>query len=253
MTRTNILLLITPIIIFIAWEIFFYFPNFIYLIFGINVFLISFTIFYSKKANQSSTRLFNFLIFPILFQLALGLYALISLSYSLIHFLFVFNSLFLYFYLRFCFFYFLKSDVHKYEGITNISSFGNFFLFFLLSSAIYGLESFLNIPVWILSLVMVFVTFFVVYEVLWANKIDVKREIFYVCLICLILIELFWTLLFLPFNYNILGAVLAICYYMMIGITRHYLHQRLNKRLVKMYLGFGFSSIIIIILTAKWM
>ncbi len=245
---------LTPLIILGGWELFFFFPRLVCFCLFFNVFLISFTIFYFYKHSQDNKKwLFNFLIFPVLFQISLLCYSLITSSYFFVHLLFFINFLLLYFYLRYCFLFFLCPQLYQKGSIENISSFGNFFLFFLLASSLYGFESFLNISVWILSLIMLVIIFFVIYQVFWANYINIIKYFLYICLFCLILIELFWSLLFLPFNYNVLGAILAFCYYVLIGIGRHYLLHRLNRQLIKLYLLVGFLSIFIIILTTRWM
>jgi len=248
------LLVLTPIIILGTWEIFFFFPHAVYFCLLFNILLIGFTIFYFYKQSHNDKKLlFNFLIFPIIFQVALLCYSLVSANYFFVHLLFVVNFLLLYFYLRYCFLFFLHPDLYQDRSVENISAFGNLLLFFLLTSSLYGFESFLNIPVWILSLGVLITTFLVVYQVFWANHINTAKHFFYICLFCLVMIELFWSLLFLPFNYNVSGAILAFCYYIIIGIGRHYLRDRLNRRLIKLYLLVGFSSIFIIILTTRWM
>jgi hypothetical protein len=69
----------------------------------------------------------------------------------------------------------------------------------------------------------------------------------------LILVELFWSISFLPFNYNITGLILAVCYYVIIGLVKNHLLGKLDAAKVKMYLILGGVSLFLIMLTARWM
>jgi hypothetical protein len=68
----------------------------------------------------------------------------------------------------------------------------------------------------------------------------------------LVLSELAWAISFLSLDNNIAGFTLAIFYYMMVGLVRMELVSGLTKDKLRLYLGFGFASIIIILLTARW-
>jgi len=87
---------------------------------------------------------------------------------------------------------------------------------------------------------------------MWANRIDLKIGFFYILIISLVLTELTWSASFLTLNFYILGLILAVCYYILIGLTRFHLLDKLTKRLVKLYLFYGFGSILIVLLTANW-
>jgi hypothetical protein len=92
----------------------------------------------------------------------------------------------------------------------------------------------------------------VIYQVIWANKIDLNLGFVFILILGFVLIEAAWSISFLPLNYNVLGMVLAICYYISIGLTRFHLRNKLNRKVVKLYLFLGFISILILLLTSRW-
>jgi len=71
-------------------------------------------------------------------------------------------------------------------------------------------------------------------------------------LVCLVLVELAWSISFLTLSYYILGLILAICYYILIGLVRFYLLGTLDKKIAKLYLIYGFGALLIVLLTSRW-
>ena len=96
------------------------------------------------------------------------------------------------------------------------------------------------------------VSVIVIYEALWENKINFREAFVFIIIGSLILLEMAWSISFLPLNFNIIGLILAICYYMITGFIKYYLLDNLNKKIVKSYLLIGFGSIFILLLTARW-
>jgi len=246
------LVLFTPISILGLFELFLIQPKILYYSIIIANLLVFFTIKQFKKSSAENKEWINFIILPICFLTSLGFYSTLIANNIFIQILFFANIFFIYFYLRNIYFYLVQPESYKTYALENISSYGNFLVIFFASSAIYGMQAFLNISVWILILIILPLIALVIYQIIWANKINIKDGFVYIFLGCLILIEIAWAITFLPLAYNIAGLVLAICYYILIGLIRFYLKKNLNKQTIKLYLFFGFSSILIILLTAKW-
>ena len=180
-------------------------------------------------------------------------YSTLLVSKFIIQLLFILNIISLYFYLRNVYYYLVRPAAYKIFTIESISSYGNFLIFFLISAALYGFQSFLNIKVWPLMMALLAITALIVYQMIWANKIDLSRGMIYILISCLVILELSWSVSFLPLNHNIAGLIIAICYYMLTGLIRHYLLDKLDKEKIKSYLGFGMASLFIILFAAKWM
>ncbi len=179
-------------------------------------------------------------------------YSVFLSSKIMIQLLFFLNLLFLYFYLRHIYYYLLNPSVYEVFSIENISSYISWLSFFLLSATIYGLQSFLNLPIFQLALIVLAATALIVYQLIWVNKIEFKKGLPYILISCLILVELCWSISFLPFNYNISGLCLAICFYVVIGLIKNHLLDKLDATRVKMYLILGSVSLFLILFTAKW-
>jgi len=245
--------LLISLAVIILSEIFFFWPQMIYVILVLAVLLFLFTLRQFKQASLKKEKWWNFLILPSCFYVGLIVFSSLIPNKLLVQLLFIFNIVFLYFYFRSLYYYLIKPDFYQDQSLENFSSYGNFLAFYFIASAIYGLQAFLNIPVWLLVLVMLVVIGLIVYQIIWINKINIHVGLFYILLACLILVELAWSVTFLPLSFYILGLILSICYYMLIGLIRYYLLNRLDKKIIKLYLIFGFSSIFMVLLTARWM
>jgi len=75
----------------------------------------------------------------------------------------------------------------------------------------------------------------------------------YILIGCLVMVELAWSISFLPFNYIVAGLILSICYYILINLIRNYLLGELNSKKVRIYLIIGLIGIVFALLTSRWL
>jgi hypothetical protein len=243
---TYLFIFLTPLLNFFLFEAFFFRPKLFYIALIVSSLLIMLAVrkITGKKINQRD--FWNFSILPLLFSGVIAAYSLIITNHPFIHLLFILNLLSSLYYLKNIY------QGERSEFLENFSSYGNFLIAFFSFSAIYGLKTFLNVPIWILIIAAAAVIILIIYQIFWANGVAVKANIFFIFIACLILTQLAWALYFLPFSYNVLGLILAICYYMQIGLIKLCLSQKLTIRNIKLYLISGLSGIFLILLTAKW-
>ncbi len=251
----RLLPLIIPLLTLILFEVFFFNPKMIYVVLALVNLLIFFAVWqFSKASNVNKDwSCFSGIILPSLMSTAVLVYTILLSSKFIIQLLFILNIVLLYFYLRYVYYYLARSIAYEPFSIENISSYGNFLIFFLLATTIYGMQAFLSIQTWLLMIIMLAASGLIVYQVMWANKIDLGKGLVYILISCLIIIELSWSISFLPLNHNIAGLIIAICYYMLIGLVRHFLLDKLDKKIIRLYLGFGLTSLFIVLITARWL
>jgi hypothetical protein len=212
--------------------------------------LVFFSVKNIKIRGDLDIKWYVFLIFPILLEINFVTYLMMEMDYLRPHYLLLINTVILYFYFRTLRSFF--SGIDKGVSLNNITIFGNFILVFFMASSVYGLQLFLRVPVWILMIIFALFLIMIVYSVMYINKVKKGFTLFYVLIVCLVMMELSWSIYFLPVSYKISGLVLAIGYYMIMGLLRHHLIDTLNPRTVKLYFSFGFLSIILILLTSRW-
>ena len=204
-------------------------------------------------ASNKAEKWWNYFILPALFSLNLIVFSTMVSDTFLLQVLFVLNLVFLYMYFRSIFYYLTEHSKYKEHSMENFSSFINFLSVYFLASGIYGLQSFLNAPIWLLMIIFLAEICLIIYQVMWANKINLKMGFFYIIIAGLTMLELAWSISFLTLSYYILGLIVVVCYYILIGMIRFYLLGTLTATQIKQYLIFGFSSILVVLFTARWM
>lgn len=251
MKLNKFLVIITPFALLVLLELFFFYPRLIFFSFIFGVLFIFYTIQNFIKISVYGKKFLNYTILPILFFIASISFSLVAISQIFVQLIFFLCVVFVYLYLRQVYYLMLSSS--KEYFFENTSSYGGFLIVFFFSSTIYGLQSFLNIPIWILILFFVPILGIIFYQVFWSNKLDFSKSSIFIVLLCILLSEIAWSIAFLPFRHYVIGFILAICYYILIGLTRFYLNNKLDSKTIKLYLYFGFFSLILMFLTSRWM
>ncbi|MCK5416507.1 hypothetical protein KAI92_03710 [Candidatus Parcubacteria bacterium] len=252
MNKVRFLPLLIPIIIGFLFELFYWKPKLIYYILILIVFLFYYTIRKFLKFSKVKESLIGLLVLPVYFTIGLVVFSTMVSNKVLVQFLFFINIVFLYFYFLSIYNYLLNVDKYKKGSLENFSSHGNFLSIFFIASSVYGLQSLVGISIVKLFFVLLLALLSIVYQVVWANKIDKRIGGMYILIACLVMIELAWALSFLTLSFYVLGLILAIYYYTLIGLVRFYLLGDFRKQIVKLYLIFGLSSIIVVLLTSRW-
>jgi hypothetical protein len=146
----------------------------------------------------------------------------------------------------------------KFEGkfyvrLENLSFYSSIISVFFFSSSLFGLQSLLNLDLWILALAGIPFYFISPLQVFKGAQIPFNSGLPYIIAIALACTELLWALSNLPLNFIILGLMHSIFYYLSAGLARLHLLGRTNKTSLKMYLGFGLGCFTVLLLLSRWM
>lgn len=253
MKYNRLLPLIIPLFVLILLELFYFVPKMIYISVLIICLLLFFTTRQFTKESKTQEKWWNFFILPALFNISLTVFSILIPNKFIVQIIFLIDVVFLYFYFRTIYILLIRKESFDKATLGNIFSYSNFLIIFFLSSSIYGLQLFLDITVWKLIAILLIVFILVVYQVVWVYNIEKNQGIFYIFLTSLVLTEIAWSLVFLPLSFYIIGLVLAIYYYIILGLIKYKLFDKLDKKTVKIYIIFGFTSIFILLLTARWL
>lgn len=246
--NSRVYILLTPVLTLVGLEAIYFNPS----LFVWSVLFVNLIVFWSVKmvygAGFGDKIFWNYLVLPFLFLNSLiGYFILISNKYFL-HLLAFILLFFVYYYLRRLYITKKSDTAVNWE---NISFYSSFLSLFFLFSFINGAKSNLGLPAWLLIIILSAAIMLACYQFFWANGILSKENFLYIFIVVLVSTEMAWTFFFLPFSFNVPGLLLAIMYYMAVGIIRLYLKNALTARKVKFYLSLGFSSIALIVLTAR--
>lgn len=228
-------------------------PYYAFIFLAILVFLYAFTVYRFIAETVRIKRWWNFIILPSCFSISIVAFMVLNSSTTLVWILFLLNFIFIYIYFRTIFDVINFKEKKDYLALENMSSYGNFLSVYFFGAAIYGLQSFLNLPVYFLMILFFTFITLVVYQVIWANRIESSKSRLFIVLVCMVMLQLAWSISFLTLSYYMLGLVLAIYYYVLIGIVRFYLRGKLDMKIVKLYIFFGAFSMLSVLLTATWL
>lgn len=138
------------------------------------------------------------------------------------------------------------------HNLPSLSSNFSFLSWFFLLSAVYGLQLFLDLSYWILIIILIVLALLTTYQYLWANNIKGKDNYIFVFLSAFIVAQLAWSIYFLPFDYNSLGLIIALVYYVFLNLLRLYLGHHWNRKNLQSLLIFSGVIMLLILLTLKW-
>lgn len=108
------------------------------------------------------------------------------------------------------------------------------------------------IPLIVLVILLIPYTCASIFLSLWMGKAprDIQRR--YAVGGTILFTELFIALSFLPSTFTTSAALLAICFYLFLGLTRAHVQAKLTRRLVRRYLGLSFLMLVLVIMSARW-
>jgi len=130
---------------------------------------------------------------------------------------------------------------------------GSFLSTFALAATLYGLPIFLSWNFSFLLLPFIAASFIIFGQFLiFAKDIDREQIIFFIINV-LVLAEFTGVLFFLPLNYNTLGLLVALVFYLLIIFNDWRFENRLNFKNIKWPLIILLVITILVLLSARWL
>jgi hypothetical protein len=248
----RLLTAICPILLFIALELAFYRIQLIYFLAPFSLIILIATLRVLNKGKFFSREFWEFFILPFLFFIALTSVLFIVSSDFLRHALILAFALILFLYLENVFLFFWQPMQYQPFSFENFSTFLNLLIFFLMAINLNAFNIFLNAPFWLTSLTLIAISSLLVLQSFWASKIKNKFRIIYLLILNLIILEFFWCINFLPANFYVNSAILAMLYYFVWEIFRARLSGRLEVKFIWRYALLVFMLICLVVLTSRW-
>ncbi|OGL83255.1 hypothetical protein A3B32_02055 [Candidatus Uhrbacteria bacterium RIFCSPLOWO2_01_FULL_53_9] len=123
---------------------------------------------------------------------------------------------------------------------------------YFFTTMFYGLNMFLHVPIWILALIFFVLAMAYVYETLWVSKIPAATAVTVSLLGAWLLVQLFVAVSFLPTSFFVDAALISVAFYVLLGVLRARLLQRLSELAMRRYAYGGGALAALILFTAKW-
>jgi len=236
-------------------ETFIFWPQFFYIVLlALNV-VLALAIYLLLRQANLGRRLWNLWILPFLVLNSIVAYVILIPQDIWLNKFFIQALFILIIGFNFSYFKNIYNSIHHPELPNNLSGLSTNFSFlswFFLLSAIYGLQLFLNLSYWILILILIILALLTTYQYLWINNLKGRENYIFVFLSAFIIAQLAWSVYFLPFDYNSLGLIMALIYYVFLNLTRLHLSHNWNKKNLQFLLVFSGFIMLLILLTLKW-
>jgi hypothetical protein len=249
--------LIVPFIVLLSFELLFFYPRSVYLSFGIALLIILVGARRIATVSEKKEKWWSLFLLPL--YLTIGTFLLViilplrsSVGIALIQTIFALSTIIIHLYFRSIYSYLINTARYRKNSLAYFSSYANFIAVYFIASAAFGLQSFLSLSIWILMFIVLVFVAAAAYETMWASNISGPSSFFYLALSCLSVFEIVWVVSFLPLSFYIMGLLVAISFYIILGLVRMQLLDSLNRGIIKTYLTLGVMSLILVLMTARW-
>lgn len=141
-------------------------------------------------------------------------------------------------------------------ALENIIGYFNLLVFFLLTSDVLYIDLNTNQKFMWLLLLFIVSSFFLSYSSFAILNIHFKKiTVLYLGVLLLAVVEIFWVISFLPISVYSKGVLVTLAYYVVLGLSRHYLifgEAELTTRVVRRYLIITSVGVVLVFLTSRW-
>lgn len=192
-----------------------------------------------------------FLISPIFLLCGTILFLMFLKSNVLIH-----SSILFFSFIFFLFSESLFANFYDYQHqsypLENVLTGINLLALFLIYSHIFLFLTLFHFPLWVMLVILILITFISSYQLFYTYKIARKINYLYSIITTIIILEIFWSIMFLPTNFYVNGLILINVYYIIIGMSYFYFMETLTKARIIRHLSISLIIITLTLITAKW-
>ncbi len=238
-------------LILLTFEFFLFRPaSWFYAMAAVTVFIFLGAII-PKRKYSNRREFFHYIFNPLIFVWSAFLLLLFFENQYFRHFFVLGVAVYLFFYFENLFYYLIFEKQKITDNFLRMTNLMNVVSIFFLAAGLYGVKTFIQLPIWLLAAVFFVFSGVLIYGVLGIVKPAFRDIVFDIIVLSLIIMEFFVVLSFLPIGFYAGGAILGIIYYMIAGIAISFLKNAAAP--YKRYIIVGGILLAIIILTAKWM
>jgi hypothetical protein len=204
------------------------------------------------KESYRKVNLWQILILPAVYTGGTVAFASLAFRWQTIQLLIFLEIIFLNLYLRAVYLKTNASRLYKQDSLENFSAYGSFLSVYFVSAAMFGYQAFLSVSIWPMLSAFFAISAALSYQFLWANGVDYRRNIFWVFLISMLMLEFAWVVSLLPVRHAVAGLLVAVLFYVLAALTRFYVLGRLSRGFVRAYLSMGLLCLLLALASASW-
>ncbi|MBU1179681.1 hypothetical protein KJ885_01925 [Patescibacteria group bacterium] len=237
-------------LIFLTLEIFLFKPVWlVYVVLGLTLFIVL-GMLVPKKRFLGGREFWHYLSGPLIFVWSSILLLLFFENIFFKHFFILGVAVYIFFYFENLFYYLVSGGKESSESFLRMTNMLGVVSIFFLAAGLYGVKTFIQLPIWLLNIIFFIFSAGLIYGSLWIIKQKFREVLWEVFIVALIISEFFLVIHFLPIGFYAGGAIVGVFYYIVAGILTNYLK---NKQIpYKRYVITGLILLFVIVLTARW-
>lgn len=162
------------------------------------------------------------------------------------------TSFLAYFYAEHLFRFIHLPAVYQAHGLQNTGGVMSILTIFYLSASAYALMSFVRLPLLLLSSALFVWLAISAASALWIAHVPRERAFTFALAAAIMFTQLFVAVSFLPTSFMTSGALIAVLYYMFMGLSRAHVQAKLGRKVIRRYVGIGFCMLLALLITAQW-
>lgn len=237
-------------LIFLTLEVFLFKPTFfLYIILAVTFFIIL-GMLIPKQRFLNRREFWHYLSSPLIFTWSAILLLLFFENIYFKHFFIFGAGVYIVFYFENLFYYLVMRGNETQISFLRMTNIMNVVSVFFLASGFYGIKTFLQVPIWVLTFIFFIFSSGLMYTSLWIIKQKFKEIVWEVVIVALLISQVFLFINFLPIGFYASGTLVGVLFYILSGIVTN--HLRENKIPYKRYLIVGAILILLVVLTARW-
>jgi hypothetical protein len=235
----------------LSFELFFFKPSLVVFFVLAPVIFIILGMLIPKKKFLGKGEFWRYLPDPLIFILSAVLLVLFFENKYLRHFFALGSAIYLFLYFENLFFYLASEQENKRENFLRMTNLMNVVTIFFLAAGLYGVKTFLQLPIIWLAAGFFFFTAWLFYGTMWiVRKTRLRENAAYILSLALICAEIFLAVSFLPLGFYTSGAISGIVYYCISGVLINFLDK--GAAPWRRYLTIGGILLLLVLLTARW-
>jgi hypothetical protein len=253
MLSRKILVILIPVLCGLVLEVGLFLIDWVYLLLLLAVVILLIGSKLIIKDKLRSKEYWYFSLTPALLLLNIYLLILFVQNAMFRQTLLVFAVLVLILYFENIFLYYYWPAKYQPYSIENMSRNYNLISVFMFSVCLYGYLILLDIPIFLLSIILVLFIMLVAKQSMWSNKIENAHSTIYIVILSLIIFEFFWALAFLPISFYVNGFILTLIYYLLFEIFKDKLiDNSLDRRLIVRVIVIFVICLAAALISSRW-
>ncbi|PIR67034.1 MAG: hypothetical protein COU51_00745 [Parcubacteria group bacterium CG10_big_fil_rev_8_21_14_0_10_36_14] len=237
-------------IIFLALETILLKPTWLIYILLLTASVIFLGVLLPKKKFSGKNEFWHYLASPLIFVWSGTILLLFFENVYFKHFFVLGLGAYILFYFENFLYYLIVPSDESRDSFLRINNLMNVVSIFFLSASFYGIKTFIQLHLWLLSIIFFIFSLGLIYGPLWTLKKKTKIIIPEMLIAALIITELFTAIQFLPIGFYASGALVGILYYILSGVLINYLKYK--KIVYRRYIIVGLILLFLILFTARW-